>query len=285
MGHFFYTSTKLNFVSALKNSIKYLVILVTAVVLVSCNGYNKLLKSSNYELKLQRAGEYYAKGNYIKASQLYDELMPIFKGTEKAEEVYYYYTYCNFYQNDFGLAQYHFKNFTRQFPGSVHTEECYYMNAFCFYLSSPNYKLDQTDTKNSIKEFQSFIDNYPESKRIDTCNILIGNLRHKLENKDYDLIKQFFKLSDYKAVTTSTKNFLKEYPDSPYVEEMYYLTVNSYYLLAINSIPSKKIERLDKAIECYLKFVDLYPKSDFLAKAESVYSSCVQVKENKIKTQ
>jgi hypothetical protein len=40
------------------------------------------------------------------------------------------------------------------------------------------------------------------------------------------------------------------------------------------------MERLDGAMETYLKFVDLYPKSNFLVKAESVYSSCLQVKEN-----
>lgn len=265
----------------MKNKIKYLLLLLPVILLISCNGYNKLLKSSNYELKLQRAGEYYAKENYIKASQLYDELLPIYKGSEKAEEIYYYVAYCNYYQNDFMLAQYHFKNFTRQFPGSKHTEECYYMNAYCFYLSSPNYKLDQTDTKNSIKEFQSFIDAYPESKRIDTCNILVDNLRYKLENKDYDLIKQYFKLSDYKAVIASTKNFFKEFPDSKYVEEMYYLTIDSFYLLALNSIPAKKEERLDGAIEYYLKFVDLYPKSNYLNKAESIYTSAVQVKNRK----
>ena len=154
------------------------------------------------------------------------------------------------------------------------------MNAYCFYLSSPNYKLDQTDTKNAIKEFQSFIDNYPQSTRIDTSNKLVDRLRSKLEHKDYDQIKQYYKLSDYKASITASKNFVKDFPDSKYIEEIYFLIINSYYLLAINSIPSKKTERLDGAIENYLKFVDLYPKSDYLFKAENVYTSCIQVKGN-----
>jgi hypothetical protein len=40
---------------------------------------------------------------------------------------------------------------------------------------------------------------------------------------------------------------------------------------------------LDQAIENYLKFVDLYPKSSYLAKAEQVYASCLKEKENILK--
>lgn len=267
----------------MKCLLKYLTFSVIALyLLTSCESwrFNRLTKSSDYEKKYEKAAEYYKKENYIKAIQLYEELIPIYKGTEKAEEIYFYYTYCNYYQGDYSLSQYHFKNFTRQFPASKHTEECLFMNAYCYYLNSPYYTLDQTDTKNAIKEFQAFVDNYPESNRMDTCNILIDILRQKLENKDYDLLKQYFNLSDYKAAITSCKNFVKDFPDSKYVEESFYIMINSYYLLAINSIPSKKLERLNGAIDNYLKFVDLYPQSKFINKAEGIYTSCKLVKED-----
>ena len=115
------------FAMHLKNTIKYTFILIAVFsLLTSCDRFNKLLKSSDYDLKLKRADEYYKKANYIKAEQLYSELIPVFKGTEKAEEIYYYFTYCNYYIGDFGLSQYHFKNYTRQFPNGKHTEECFF---------------------------------------------------------------------------------------------------------------------------------------------------------------
>jgi outer membrane protein assembly factor BamD len=181
---------------------------------------------------------------------------------------------------DFILSQYHFKNYTRQFPTSKHVEECYYMNAYCYYLNSPNYKLDQTYTKNAIKEFQSFVDIYTESVKIDTCNILMDKLREKLERKDYEITKQYYKLSDWKASIVAAKNFIKEYPSSNFNDEMYYLIINSYYSLALNSIYSKKEERLNGAIENYVKFLDLYPKSSYLSRTESIYNSSKRLKEN-----
>lgn len=256
------------------------ILLILSVSFVSCDGYNKLLKSSNYELKLERANKYYAKGNYIKASALYEELIPVYKGSEKAEEIYYYFSYCNYYMGDYSLAQYHFKNYARSFPMGKHTEECLFLNAYCYYLNSPAYHLDQTDTKNAMAELQNFIDLYPESSRIDSCNKINDILRGKLERKEYEITTQYFNITDYKAAIASAKNFINDFPESKHIDEMLYLTTQSYYLLAVNSLESKKIERLDLAIESYLKLLDLYPKSNFLSKAESIYESCKKMKSN-----
>lgn len=210
---------------------------------------------------------------------MYEELIPVVKGTDRAEEVYYYYTWSEYYLGDFILSQYHFKNYTRQFPNGKHVEECYYMNAYCYFLNSPNYKLDQSYTKNAIKEFQSFIDQFPQTSRLDTCNLLIDKLSAKLERKDYEIIKQYYKLSDWKASIVACQIFMKEFPASNSNEEMYYMIINSYYSLAINSIYSKKEERLDGAIENYVKFLDLYPNSSYISRAETIYDNSKRLKE------
>ncbi|MES2133057.1 MAG: outer membrane protein assembly factor BamD [Bacteroidota bacterium] len=256
------------------------IIFLFAIVFASCDGYNKLLKSSNYELKLQRANDYYAKGNYVKASALYEELIPVYKGDVKAEEIYYYFSYCNYYQGDYALAQYHFKNYYRSFPSGKHSEESLFMNAYCYYLNSPIYKLDQTDTKNAMAELQNFVDQFPESSRIDSCNRIADLLRGKLEHKEYDITKQYFNISDYKAAIVSAKNFAKDFPESKNIDEMLYLMIDSYYLLAVNSVETKKLERLDLAMESYLKMLDLYPKSSYLQRAENLYESCQRLKSN-----
>ncbi len=256
------------------------IFIITSILLVSCDGYNRLLKSSNYELKLQKAQEYYSKGNYIKATALFEELIPVYKGSDKAEEIYYYFSYCNYYQGDYSLSQYHFKNYFRSYPTAKHAEECLFMNAYCYYLNSPAYKLDQTDTKNAMAELQNFIDLYPESSRIDSCNKINDILRGKLERKELDITNQYYHIADYKAAIAAGQNFVKDFPESNRIDEVLFTIVDSYYLLAVNSLETKKLERLNLAMESYLKLVDLYPKSSFLPKAESVYESCVKMKNN-----
>jgi outer membrane protein assembly factor BamD len=73
---------------------------------------------------------------------------------------------------------------------------------------------------------------------------------------------------------------MKEFPESNYIDEILYKIIDSYYLLAVNSLETKQLERLNLSMESYLKLVDLYPKSSYLQKAESVYESCIKIKNN-----
>jgi outer membrane protein assembly factor BamD len=241
------------------------------------------VKSSDYELKYTKAKYYYEKENYTNALTLFEELIPVFKGTERAEEIYYYYAYCNYHLGDFGLAAYHFKMFTRNFPMSKHAEECSFLNAYCYYLNSPKYCLDQEDTKTAVFEMQEFANRYPESSRIDSCNKIMDELRAKLERKAYEITKQYF-VQDYfvdhwKSAITASNNFIKDFPNSTRCEEVQYINLKSNYLLAKGSIDKKKEERLDDTIESYLKFLDLYPQSKYLREAEDIYTDAKKLKD------
>lgn len=238
--------------------------------------YNKLLRSGDMEAKYEAAVKYFNREDYTRALGLFEELVSVFRGTSRGEEVIYYYAYSNYNLRDYILAGYQFRNYVRQYPNSKHTEECAYMNAYCYYLSSPEYSLDQSDTKVAIKEFQRFTTQYPKSSRIEECNKMLDKLRAKLERKSYENAMMYYNMLDYKAAITAFNNHLKDYPDAKQIEEMTYLIIKSYYLLAVNSIEVKKQERFKGAVDTYLKFVDTYPNSKYLKDAEFVYSSALK---------
>ncbi len=238
--------------------------------------FNKLVKSTDIDAKYAAAVKYFKKEDYTKALTLFEELMSVYRGTAKAEEVHYYYAYCNYNLDDYIVAGYHFRNFVKTFPSSVHTEECAYMNAYCFYLSSPGYSLDQVDTKLAIKEFQRFTNQYPKSTRIADCNTMLDKLRGKLERKSYENAMLYYNMVDYKAAIVVFANHIKDFPESKHVEELNYLTIKSYYLLALNSIESKKQERFKAAVDTYIKYVDTFPKGGYLKDAEMIYSSALK---------
>ncbi len=238
--------------------------------------FNKLVKSGDMEAKYAGAVKYFNKEEYSKALTLFEELMSVFKGTARAEEVHYYYAYCSYNLQDYIVAGYHFRQYVKQFPNSVHVEECAYMNAFCFNLNSPEYSLDQVDTKLAIKEFQRFTNQYPKSSRIPECNKILDKLRGKLERKSYENSMLYFNMSDYKAAIVAFGNHLKDFSDSKHAEEINYLIIKSYYLLALNSIEAKKPERFKSAVDSYIKFVDNFPKGTYLKDAELIYTSALK---------
>lgn len=238
--------------------------------------YNKLLKSGDMELKYTAAVEYFKKKDYSRALSLFEELVSVFRGTARGEEVMYYHAYCEYNLDDYILAGYHFRTYVRQFPNGKHAEECAYMNAYCYYLSSPQYSLDQSDTKLAIKEFQKFTNQYPKSERIPECNQMLDKLWGKLERKSYENAMLYYNTYDYKAAISSFGNHIKEFPNTTHSEELNYLIIRSYYLLALNSIEAKKQERFKASVDAYFKYVDKFPNGKHLKEAEMVYSSALK---------
>jgi outer membrane protein assembly factor BamD len=246
--------------------------------LSSCGEYNKLKKSTDYEHKLEMAIKYYDKGDYTKAQLLFEELQNVYKGTDKAETVFFYNAYTNFEMGDYLLAGFMFRNFVRTFPTGKKSEECAYMTAYCYYLNSPEYALDQTDTYTAIREFSFFLKQYPKSERIPDCNEYVDKLRAKLEMKSYSTCVQYFHLSDYKAAIADIIVHNKDYPANKHKEELSFVTMESFYKLGLLSVDAKKAERMQIVMNNYTKFVDTYPKSEYLSQAQEMFDSASKIK-------
>ena len=139
-----------------------------------------------------------------------------------------------------------------------------FMVALCSVKNSPEHSLDQTETELAINNVQQFIDRYPQSYLMDSCNIIIDKLQFKLETKQYDQVKLYDKMDNYKAAVTSGELFLEAHGKSTYSEEINYVVVKNSYFLSINSIDSKKSERIEQTNERFRTFATRYPASEYV---------------------
>lgn len=250
-----------------------MIVLITSVVLLtSCSKFQHVLKSSDMNLKYESAEKYFLKEDYYRSLQLLEELMTVYRGTAKGEQVYYYYAYSNYHIGDYIMASYHFNNFLTSYPNSKYAEEIQFMYAYCFYLDSPISSLDQTSSLDAIDKFQLFINRYPKGSRVEEANKLIDVLRMKLETKAFNNARLYYKTENYKAAVSDLQNVLEDYPASVYKEEVLYLIFRSSYYYAINSIESKQLVRLKDARENYLKLVDAFPQCKYLRDAEKLFN-------------
>ena len=87
------------------------------------------------------------------------------------------------------------------------------------------------------------------------------------------------------AFIVGFKNTLKDFPDIAKREELNFMIVKANYLLALNSIESKKEERLKNTSEAYIKFIDTYPQSQYLKEAEEIYSGTLKELKKKTNSQ
>lgn len=246
----------------MKRKLSVIFIPLCAILLFgSCTEYNKLLKSGTNEEKKEGALAYYKKGDYIKSITLMEDVLSFYKFTSEGENLYYTYCMANYKLEDYFLSGYYFKRFIRQYPTSKHAEEALFLTSLCSVHNSPEYSLDQTETYNALDQLQIFIDQYPNSSRVDTCNIIMDDLRAKLEFKQFEYAKLYYKTERYKSAVVALNQTLEKFPESRYKEEIYYLLVKSNFELAINSIESKKMGRLDETLKSYRTFVAEFPDS------------------------
>ena len=249
------------------------ILLVLAFTFQGCSKYQKILKSTDYEKKFEMAKVYYESGKYQKAFPLLEELMTVYRGTSKGENVYYYYAYTQYALGDYLLASFHFSNFSKTFTRSEHAEEAMFMGAKCYFLDSADPTLDQESTNKAIQELQLFINKYPKSEHVAECNDLMDRLRFKLETKDYNMAKLYFNMEDYKAAITSLRNVLNDYPESRYREEMSFMVVRSSFLLAENSIEKKKVDRYQKTLEECRTFSEKFPGNKYDKEVNSIFAA------------
>lgn len=247
------------------------------LILNSCGDYNQILKSTDYEFKYKKALEYYEAGEYVRSSQLLQELVSIYRGTSKADEVYYYYAKSQFGQKDYLMAGHYFNTLKEDFPKSEYVEEAQFMVGYCFYLDSPKPRLDQTVTQKAIDALQLFINVNPSSERVEEANRLIIELRDKLVYKSYLSGKLYYDLGNYKAAVVALDNSLKEFPDTRYREELMFMQLRAKYFLGTLSVEDKKEERLNAALDEYFAFVDEYPESKNRKEADKFYKTLAKL--------
>jgi outer membrane protein assembly factor BamD len=250
--------------------------LFIAALFFSCNTYNKLLKSDNPEEKLKAAIEYYESGSYFRALQLLESVLPSYRGTVEAEKIYYYYAYSHYHQGDYLVAAFHFMTLAKTLPNSQYAEESLFMSAYCKYLYSPDFNLDQTSTKEAIQEMQLFINKFPKSAKVAEANKLIDEMRAKMERKAFENARLYFILQEYQAAVVSLQNVIRDFPGTTYTEEAMFLIVKSWYMYASGSIATKQRERYEKAKESYQMFINDFPTSKFKNEATFYYNASVK---------
>ncbi|WP_445715952.1 outer membrane protein assembly factor BamD [Flavobacterium sp.] len=249
---------------------KVISFLFIAFLLISCSEYQKALKTDDVAIKNEVANKKYEAGKYMKAIRLYEQIAPGYKGKPSAERMFYFYSMSLYKSNQFYLAGYQLENFVATYPKSEKREECAFYAAECFYKLSPKYSLDQTDTNKALDKMQHFIDVYPESQYLPQANIYVKELREKLEKKAFEIAKQYNTISDFKGALKALENFLADYPGTPYKEQALFYRFDSAYKLAINSIESKKQERLAYAKTTYSNLIKFNDQTEFREKADKM---------------
>lgn len=250
----------------------YTTIVLAISLLVGCNKYEKVLKGSDFDAKYKVAMDSYNKGDYDRAVQFFENLTMYYRGRDKAENVSWYYAQALFKTKDYRSAGYQFKSFVKMFPYSSHAEEALFRSAYCKYIESPTYTLDQTLTKEAISDFETYLEKYPSSTHTPEINGYLDEMRAKLMKKEYEIAYGYYKIEAYHAAYVSFGNFINNYPESASKEDAMYYMIKSGYELAINSQEAKVEERTKQVVADFERFGALVSNPKYKTDLQNIYN-------------
>lgn len=268
---------------------KYIaIVLLSGAFLASCGEYNKVIKSTDYINKYEAAKSYFGQGQYLKASTLLEELIPILKGTSDAEESLYMLAMTYYNQGDYISASHYFTNYYNTYPKGTYTELARYHSGKALYLDTPEARLDQSSTYKAIQELQMFMEYFPQSERKSEAQVMIFALQDKLVLKEYLSAKMYYDLGTYTgnasmtadgqingnnflACITTAENILKDYPYTSMREDVSILLLRAKYKLGVESVLEKIEERMRETIDEYYAFKNEFPESKYMKEVEKIY--------------
>lgn len=260
-----------------------LLLLVTAVLLVSCSTYTKTLNKGTEKERYKLANTLYKEGSYEKAVRLYELIMPSYASKPQGEVVNFRLADASFKSEDYITAIYHYEKFARSYPKSTEIDNAKFRVAESYYQLSPKYSVNQTDTKKAIQAFQTFIDENPDSERIPEANKRIKALNHKLEKKAFEIAKQYLKIGNYKSAIVAFDNVILDHLGTSFKEEAMFYKFKSAYKLGINSIVQKKDLRIKEAIKAFNRYKKAFPSSEYLKEADGLYKKLLKTQNAKQK--
>ena len=259
------------------------ILLLLVVTLTSCDTFNKVYKTNNYDYRYETAKAYYLEGKYLKASDLLESMVTMLKGGDKAEESLVLLARCYYESKDYETASQYFKVHYSNYPRGEFAEYSRFYSGKSLFMSTPEPELDQSNTYAAINELQIFMEYYPHSKYNDEAQEMIMKMHDVLVKKMYLSAKLYYDLGDlayignnYQACIVTAKNALKDYPYTTLREDLSVLILRAKYQMAHKSIETKKLERYRDTIDEYYAFKTEFPDSKYISEADKYYKEAIK---------
>src|SRR5690554_1498947 len=256
--------------------IKPIYFLLLIFVLSSCNEYNKILKSTDRDLKYTYAKKYFEEGKYSRSITLLEELVAFMKGTAQAEESLYLLAQSHYNSRDYFSATEVFTTYYNTYPNGEYAEAALFYSAYGMYLDSPDARLDQTKTYKAIAEFQKYIERYPQTERAEQAKNYLFELQEKLAYKELLSAQLYLNLgnymgNNYEAAVITAREAMKSYPFSKYNEEYQMIILRARFEYAERSTLETQPERYRMVLDEYYNYKNTFPDGKYMAEAERYY--------------
>ena len=256
----------------MKSKTIVLTLAVLAAMAACKSQFDTLLSSNDVDAKYKAAMDLFNQGKYLKAGQLFESMALLTDGTERDDTVRYYWALSNYRYRDYYTAESNLAKFIEKYPQSPFTSDARFLRIDCLYRATLRWELDQTPTRTCLATITEYLTEYPaDGPHVEACSKMIEDLRDRLDRKQFENARLYYKMEDYLAARVALRNVLKDNAENGYREDILYYTAMASYHYARMSVQAKQKERYLVFADDYLNFVGEYPESKYRRELDVMY--------------
>ncbi|OIO67476.1 MAG: hypothetical protein AUJ47_00150 [Candidatus Marinimicrobia bacterium CG1_02_48_14] len=166
----------------------------------------------------QKGLDFMAKKNWIKSEETFTFIVYNDPAGEYADDAQYSLAETWYFREEYLIAIDEYDRLIQRMPNSPLIPQASWRKAECYYLLSPDYRLDQTLSERALKELQNFVDIFPQDEnRIQAAKYIV-EIRSKLAHKLYGSGVLYLKLREWDSAKLYFDVVLENYYDTEYLE-------------------------------------------------------------------
>lgn len=254
-----------------RRTISVAVLLLGLFGWVGCAG-SQQISSESPEQALKTGKQLYQEGSYTRAIDYFQHAFDYGRTHEWADDAQFYLAKSYLKNEEYILAADEYTRFIELYRQDPRRSEAAFERALAYYKLSPPFQLDQTDTRRAINYLRLFVEQYPSSEFADQGGQMLQELRNKLAHREYYAAQLYERRELYEAAALTYERVLNKYPETKWTDNALLGAIGAHIRYSEVSIESKQAERLQKALDSYQQFIQLFPDSPLLKEAEKLYA-------------
>jgi len=158
------------------------------------------------------------------------------------------------------LSANEFREFLTYFPTHRRADYAQYKLACAHYEQMLAPLRDQTQTRDAIKEFETFVERYPTSKLLPDGQKKLRECKDRLSNADYQVGYFYYRSRWYPGAISRLRAVLKNDPGYTNRDAVYYYLAECYMKVQLQAEALPMLDQLTKE----------FPKSEYLERAKKL---------------
>ncbi len=239
---------------------KKLLIIGLAFALLSGCASTKDEETKSAEELYKEGYQYMLKTSWDRAAESFEKVEiehPYSRWAVKAKLMS---AYAHYKDKSYDDAVMSLDRFIKYHPGNQDAPYAYYLKGLCYYDQISPADKDQSNTAKAQDAFQQLILLYPQTPYAIDASHKMNLILDHLAGQEMEIGRYYLKNKNYLSALNRFNTVVKEYPNTPQVEEALYRTVELYVVLGMKNEAQTSLQSMQAN----------YPQSNWTKKAEKV---------------